>query len=87
MSNVQSRIDQINKQMVLVAVMEAPGSLLFGLALYGTFVGFGDGFLPFLQNPMLINAMFGFGGVIMGWGMYKTIRLAAEKKRILSEAE
>ena len=77
----QAALARINRSMLMVAIIDFPGTLLFGLGLYGIFAGFDQGFLPMLAHPMIINAMLVIGGAIMAWGMFRMMGLAREKQR------
>lgn len=78
----QTALARINRSMLMVAIIDFPGTLLFGLGLYGIFAGFDEGFLPMLAQPMIINAMLVIGGAIMAWGMFRMMSLALEKQRV-----
>ncbi|AZG34037.1 MULTISPECIES: hypothetical protein [Shewanella] len=81
----QAALARINRSMLIVAITDVPGTLLFGLGLYGIFAGFNQDFLPMLANPVLINIMLVTGAVIMAWGMFRMVILAREKQGILQQ--
>jgi len=81
--NTQITLASIHRSMVLVALIDFPGTVLFGLGLYGTFVGFEPDFLPMLANPLSINIMLLIGAVIMLWGIIRMIMLARQKQGLL----
>ncbi|WP_076538198.1 hypothetical protein [Shewanella sp. UCD-KL21] len=79
------KLAAIQKQMLMVAVIDFPGTLLMAAGLYGLFAGFDAAAYPLLANPMLIFAMIGIGGCTMAWGLVKMLQLARAKQLLLSE--
>ncbi|AZG75044.1 hypothetical protein [Shewanella livingstonensis] len=75
----------IHRSMIIVAIIDFPGTLLFGLGLYGVFAGFDDSFLPMLAHPMVINAMLVIGGSAMAWGMFRMVNLARQKQGLVQQ--
>ena len=82
--NKLQKMKQIERKMLLVGIIDFPGSLLFGLGLYGIFVGFGNDFLPMLADQTIVYSMLAVGGAIMVWGGVNMFKLGMEKKRLLA---
>lgn len=79
----QALLARINRSMLIAAIIDFPGTLLFGLGLYGIFAEFDQGFLPILSNTMIINIMLIVVGTVMAWGMFRMINLAREKQGVI----
>ena len=79
MSNLKEdlEVNAIKSQILKIQIIEAPGSILFGLGLYGMFVADGDAFLPILNDPSYVNLFLVIGGLVMGWGVVQTIKFNA----------
>ncbi|UCX06290.1 hypothetical protein ACRWQN_02730 [Shewanella sp. HL-SH8] len=80
-----TQLKAIDRKMLMIAIIDFPGSLLFGLGLYGIFAGFDKNFLPMLADQQIIYAMILVGGGIMLWGGWKMLILAREKQHILAQ--
>ncbi|UJF22057.1 hypothetical protein [Shewanella sp. OMA3-2] len=86
MSDIQpTQVKAIEHKMLMVGIIDLPGSLLFGLGLYGVFAGFDENFLPMLADQKIIYAMLAVGGVIMLWAGLSMFKLAREKQHILAK--
>ena len=77
--NNEQRIKEIEKEILKVSIMDAPGSILFGLGLYGKFAANGDAFTPMLNDPSIVSSLLAAGFAIMAWGGYKILTLSREK--------
>ncbi|WP_333606711.1 hypothetical protein [Arsukibacterium sp.] len=82
MKQHEKRLKEIEKEFIKVALIDAPGTILFGLGLYGKFAADGDAFIPMLNNQQLVNAFLLLGAAIMAWGAFMMIKLAKEKSRL-----
>jgi hypothetical protein len=78
----EAEIQAIDKKIMMVSIMDAPGSILVGLALYSKFATNGDAFHPLLNDPDVVNSMIVLGGVIMAWGAYKILTLSQAKRKL-----
>ncbi|MEM5505205.1 hypothetical protein [Shewanella frigidimarina] len=83
--NNQITLASIHRSMLLVALIDFPGTILFGLGLYGILVGFDQDFLPMLANPLIIIIMLIIGAIIMLWGIIRMMLLARQKQGILQQ--
>ncbi|MGI2000247.1 hypothetical protein [Shewanella frigidimarina] len=83
--NTQITLASIHRSMLLVALIDFPGTILFGLGLYGILVGFEQDFLPMLANPLIIIIMLIIGAIIMLWGIIRMMLLARQKQGILQQ--
>ncbi|KVX01994.1 MULTISPECIES: hypothetical protein [Shewanella] len=83
--NTQITLASIHRSMLLVALIDFPGTILFGLGLYGILVGFDQDFLPMLANPLIIIIMLIIGAIIMLWGIIRMMLLARQKQGILQQ--
>ena len=72
---------QLQREFIKVGIIDAPGSILIGLGLYGKFAANGDAFHPFLNSDSNLNAMLAVGGAIWAWGMYRIIKITMKKRR------
>ena len=78
----QNKLAEINKKIVKVQILDIPGPLLLGLAMYAKF-GTNDPFHPLLKNEFVLMAMFIIGGMISLWGVLKATKLAKQKQKVL----
>ena len=78
----KQRIKDIDKQVIKITLLEAPGSLLFGVGLFAKFTGDGGLILPLLQDQAVVNSILVIGAAIMLWGTYKILMLMQEKSRL-----
>lgn len=85
MSSQAQRLAELNKKMIMVAVIDAPGAILFGLGMYAKFTGAAGELHPLLDNPNVITGMLVVGGAIMALGFYKTLSISRERRKILNE--
>ena len=83
--NNQITLASIHRSMLLVALIDFPGTILFGLGLYGILVGFDQDFLPMLANPLIIIIMLIIGAIIMLWGIIRMMLLARQKQGIIQQ--
>ena len=83
--NTQITLASIHRSMLLVALIDFPGTILLGLGLYGILVGFDQDFLPMLANPLIIIIMLIIGAIIMLWGIIRMMLLARQKQGILQQ--
>lgn len=81
----EEEIKAIDKQILMVSIMDTPGTILFGLALYAHFGAKGNAFHPLLNEPSITTSMFALGGVIMAWGGYKIFTLSRAKNTLLKD--
>lgn len=84
--NKEQRLKEIDREIVKVGIIDAPGTILVGLGLYGKFAAPGEAFHPLLNDVSAVNLMLVVGGAIMIWGAYKVFSLSREKMR-LNKAE
>ena len=80
--NKEQRLKEIDREIVKVGIIDAPGTILVGLGLYAKFAARGDAFHPLLNDPSVVNIMLLVGGAIMVWGAYKVVSLSREKMRL-----
>jgi hypothetical protein len=85
--DLDQRLKEIEKKIVWVAIIDFPGAVLAGLALYAIFNANGDAFLPILNNETVVYAMLAVGAAIMLWGSMKTLSLVRERARLHKEKE
>ena len=75
----ENELKEIDRKMILVSIIDLPGSVLVGLGLYGKFAAKGNSFLPILDNDQVVNVMLTTGGLIMVWGGFQIVRKAELK--------
>lgn len=83
MNNKQQRLKAIEKELVIAGIIDVPGTLLFAVGLYATFIPAGEAFLPVLNNPTVVTSCLVLGGGMMLWGGYKLFTLLREKTQLL----
>lgn len=86
MSKAEQRLKDIDKELIKVSIIDAPGSIMLGLGLYVKFAADGEAFLPILNNESVVNFMLVAGAAIMIWGAYKIVTLGREKAKLKNEA-
>ena len=84
---IEQRLKEIDREIVRVAIIDAPGTIMVGLGLYAIFGAKGDAFLPILNNQTIVTAMLAVGAAIMLWGGFKTISLTRERARLQKERD
>ena len=83
--DAEDRIKEISKALIIAAVVDGVGSMVFALALIAKFASGGNGFLPFLNDDSNVNVMLGMGLATMIWGGYKIVTLLMERNRLKNE--
>lgn len=82
----KEEIAGLRKSMSRIALLEAPGTILLALALYGKFGANGNAFHPALNDPAVTTGMAIIGGVIVAWGTLKAIAIARRIASIQRDA-
>jgi hypothetical protein len=77
----RSAQQEFDREIVRIAILEAPGAVLLGLGLYGRFEADGKAFIDILNNPDVVNGMLVAGAAIMAWGSWRVIRLVLARAR------
>lgn len=72
----------LESKLLWVSIIDTPGAILVGLALYGKFGANGNAFHPLLNNGSVLAAMFAVGGAIMAWGTWQVITLAKRRANL-----
>lgn len=78
----KNKLAEINKNLVKVQILDIPGPLLLGLAIYAKY-GANDPFHPLLKNEFVLMIMFIIGGMISLWGILKATKLGKQKQKVL----
>ena len=84
----ERELEALNKRMVFLQVVDAPGMILIGLGLFGKFGGNPAGLHPMLANANVTTVMITAGGVIAGWcliELIKTLRRRAELLQYMNQ--
>jgi hypothetical protein len=79
------RQKDIDKRIITVQVLGAPGTIMVGLALYGILAADGNAFWEPLNNKVVTWNMLAIGLVIIAWETLQTVRLARIRKSLLNE--
>jgi hypothetical protein len=83
MTNSKSMTPEaVQKKMILVQLLGAPGTIMVGLALYGIFGAKGEAFWPPLNDTSVTYNMLGIGAMIIAWETFQTLKLAKLKKTL-----
>ncbi|WP_105254540.1 hypothetical protein [Pseudoalteromonas sp. T1lg75] len=80
--NREAQRSEINKKMLQAQLIGAPGSILFGLGLYGVFAVNGDAFISFLNEIENSYALLGIGGALMVWQFVTVIKLSIKRAKL-----
>ncbi|MGR6873136.1 hypothetical protein ACU6U9_12685 [Pseudomonas sp. HK3] len=78
----ETEIKAIEKQILMVSIMDIPGVILLGLGLYAKLGTQDDAFHPLLNDPNIVTSMLVLGSAIMAWGGYKIFTLSREKDKL-----
>lgn len=78
----EEQIKALDKKIIKSSIIDAPGTMLFGLGLFAKFSDSAASLYPALGNPTVVNFMIVIGAVIMIWGGYKVISLSMEKSQL-----
>ena len=81
-SNRRLTAAEVQKKMILVQVIGAPGTIMVGLALYGIYGANGDAFWPVLNDTRVTYNMLGIGGMIVAWETFQMVKLAKLKQSL-----
>lgn len=81
--NQDESFRRINRQLVLVYVLGAPGLVLLGLGLYAL-IGAASGELvhPILNDKKVVYACFIAGGALQVWQAWRVLKLRRERLRL-----
>jgi hypothetical protein len=82
MDQKQQRQKEIEKELLVAAIIDAPATFLFALAVYAIFTPEDEVFLPILNNPTVVTSCLLVGGGAMLWAGYKLVMLLREKVRL-----
>lgn len=80
--NIEKRMKEIDKKILMVGIIDLPGTIMFGLGLYAKFAANGNAFIPLLNDQRVADALLVIGAVIMAWGGYQVFILGREKARL-----
>ena len=81
----EERLNEIQKEIIKVNIIDAPACILVGLGLYGKFGANGDAFHPLLNDASTTTWMLILGGAVCVWSAFKIFSLAKEKRAIESQ--
>lgn len=73
----------LERKLLWVSIIDTPGAILVGLALYGKFDANGNAFHPLLNNDSVLTAMFAVGVAIMVWGGWQVVTIARRRAELL----
>jgi Na+-translocating ferredoxin:NAD+ oxidoreductase RnfD subunit len=72
----------LERKLLWVTLIDTPGAILVGLALYGKFGANGNAFHPLLNNETVLAVMFAVGGAIMAWGSWQLVTIARRRAKL-----
>lgn len=78
----EEQLEALKQRLIKVQLIEAPGTIMFGLGLYGKFAVNGNAFHPLLNDPGVVSMLLGAGGTVMAWGAYKLVTILREMQRV-----
>lgn len=77
-----AEIKALEKEMIKVSILETPGTILLGLAMYAKFAANGQPFHPILADESVLLGMFVAGGSIALWGGLRFMMIAKRRKAL-----
>lgn len=80
--DIQAELKDTQRQLILTAILEAPGSIMLGLGLFGKFAPPSSGPLAFLTNSTTSHAMIAAGTVIILASTFKVIGILNRRQRL-----
>lgn len=81
----EQELRRIQKNLLIVSLIDAPGAVLVGLGLYGVFGANGNAFIDLLNNRAIAYGAIILGGVIMLWALTKMLPLLKRKAELMRE--
>ncbi len=75
----------LERKLLWVSIIDTPGAILVGLALYGKFGANGNAFHPLLNNDSVLAAMFAVGATIMVWGGWQVVTISRRRAELLGQ--
>ena len=78
-------VEEFNKKVTTIAIIDMPASVMIGLGLYGKFAADGDAFHPLLNDAVIINSLLILGGVIMSFCACKLVLLTIQKNKLKNQ--
>ncbi len=72
-TNREEEISRLRNEARRIAILEAPGAIMVGLALFGIFNKGSQALHPLLDDPVVTTGMLIVGGVIMAWATWRVI--------------
>jgi hypothetical protein len=73
-SDRRDELARLRKKVLLTNILEAPGAILIGLAIFGKY-GAGASLHPLLNDAAVTTGMIVVGGIIMVWGLMRLFPL------------
>jgi len=83
-SSKTTTVEEIQKKITTIAIIDMPASVMIGLGLYGKFAANGDAFHPLLNDVVIVNSLLTSGGLIMSLCAYKLVSLIIQKNNLRS---
>ena len=81
MQNNEQRIKQIEKEFIKLGIIDAVPMMMIALGLHTKFSG-GEPLFDFLKDDAVVNSLFVIAAPVVLWCMYRSVKLAIERKRI-----
>lgn len=78
-------LEALNKKMVFISIVDAPGMILIGLGLFAKFGENPEGLHPIFGNSDITSGMLVVGGVIAGWSLIETIKVLRRKSELVRQ--
>lgn len=82
---IQAELNIINRKLVLINAIGAPGGLLLALSLYTLFTSNDDVLFSVLKNTTVVYGMLIIGTIIEAWVTIKNISLYKRRSVLLKE--
>lgn len=80
--DAEAELEVLDKRMVQVAIVDAPGSIALGLGLFAKFGDRPAELHPLLGNPDVATGLLALGGVIIAWSAMQIISIARRRREL-----
>lgn len=83
--NPEEELKELDKRMVRVSIIDAPGMIALGLGLFAKFGGNPGSLHPLLEDSGISTGLLIFGGAVAAWSATQMIAIAQRRRAIQSQ--